>query len=292
MGQLRSKRKSREEQKAAASRHQRAVSIGAEALLAECFLSKWPSMPKSEPTTPVSGTPRSDAGSAIAHGPFAAEVDKVPCPVRETFDWTDVRGVRKQPIRPPVEQNWHTDVTRAHPNPVEPAARAIGYARAIDNRDIPHRTIAAYGSRRYHAHPSEFARSARHSSPPARTSRFSRYSRSGPSRRISSFGPSEHARARPSSEGSREVELTAPPLLVKGCGSVRQVEWSLNNIPENNAIVGANGMVIVYSNRKRAYFTCVRGPDCKWRVGNRCSFQPQTKTQLQSIELLLRRGGR
>ena len=80
---------------------------------------------QSEPTTPVSGTPRSDAGSAIAHGPFAAEVDKVPCPVRETFDWTDVRGVSKQPIRPPVEQNWHTDVTRAHPNPVEPAARCV-----------------------------------------------------------------------------------------------------------------------------------------------------------------------
>ena len=110
--------------KAAESRHQRAVSIGAEALLAQ-FDPEWPSMPKSEPTTPVPGTPRSDAGSAIAHGPFAAEVDKVPCPVRETFDWTDVRGASKQPIRPPVEQNWHTDVTRAHPNPVEPAARCV-----------------------------------------------------------------------------------------------------------------------------------------------------------------------
>ena len=86
-----------------------------------CF-PEWLSMPKSEPTTPVSGTPRSDAGSAIAHGPFAAEVDKVPCPVRETFDWTDVRGVSKQPIRPPVEQNWNTNVTRAQFNPAEAAA--------------------------------------------------------------------------------------------------------------------------------------------------------------------------
>ena len=79
-------------------------------------------MPKSETASPVPGTPRSDVGSAIAHGPFAAEVEKVPCPVRETFDWTDVRGFRNRPIRPPVEHNWHTDVTRAQFNPAEAAA--------------------------------------------------------------------------------------------------------------------------------------------------------------------------
>ena len=74
---------------------------------------KWSSIKASEPMSPLPGTPRSDAGSAIAHGPFAAEVEKVSCPVRETFDWTDVRGIRNRPIRRPVEQNWHADVTRA-----------------------------------------------------------------------------------------------------------------------------------------------------------------------------------
>ena len=98
--------------------HQRAVSIGAEALLAQIF-PQCSSLPKSKPASPVPGTPRSDAGSAIAHGPFASEVEKVPCPFRETFDWTDVRGMRKKkrPIRPPVEQNWHPDVTRVVDSP-------------------------------------------------------------------------------------------------------------------------------------------------------------------------------
>lgn len=91
------------------------------------FVPEWPSMPKSEPASSVPATPRSDAGSAIAHGPFASENEKVARPFRETYDWTDVIGAKKnnQPIRPPVEQNWHTDVTRAHANPAEPAAGCV-----------------------------------------------------------------------------------------------------------------------------------------------------------------------
>ena len=130
-------------------------------------------MPKSDPVSPVPGTPRSDAGSAIAHGPFAAEVEKVPCPVRETFDWTDVRGIRKRPpIRPPVEQNWHTDVTEAVTVPPLPLLiRGEGFCLLLDG---------------------------------VLTRSF--------------------------------FDITI--VTCAGCFSVRQVVWSLNNIPENNAIVG------------------------------------------------------
>ena len=61
-----------------------------------------------EPASAVPGTPRSNADSTVV-----TEVEKVTSPVRESLDWTDVRGVRKHPIRPPVEQNCRTDVTRA-----------------------------------------------------------------------------------------------------------------------------------------------------------------------------------
>ena len=134
--------KSRKEQKAAseaskasgaskASKHQRAVSLGAEELLGQ-FVPEWPSMPRREPE-PATPT-QSDAGSAIAGGPFAAEVDMVPCPVKESFDWTDVRGASKQPIRPPVEQNWHIDVAKAQPNPAEAAAGCVFKALSLSGR--------------------------------------------------------------------------------------------------------------------------------------------------------------
>lgn len=83
------------------------------------------------------------------------------------------------------------------------------------------------------------------------------------------------------------IELEGAPMIVRGIHSVRHVQAALNNIRANDRVVGSSNVVIVYSTRKRAYFTCAKDKKGKWRVGKKCTFKEETKAKFRPVTLQL-----
>ena len=54
------------------------------------------------------------------------------------------------------------------------------------------------------------------------------------------------------------ISLEGAPMLVQGIYSVRDVQLALNNVKANATVVGSSNVVIVFSTRKGAYFTCAK----------------------------------
>lgn len=102
--------------------------------------------------------------------------------------------------------------------------RASSHARAAHSKDIPQRTIATYRPRRQHPR-SPHASASKRSQPTAGANRYSR-NRTSPGDRSprsprshsssSRQTPNSKASERASSEAPKDVELDAPPLLVRG----------------------------------------------------------------------------
>lgn len=83
------------------------------------------------------------------------------------------------------------------------------------------------------------------------------------------------------------IELEGAPMIVRGIHSVRHVQAALNNIRANDRVVGSSNVVIVFSTRKRAYFTCAKDKKGKWRVGKKCTFKEETKARFRPVTLQL-----
>jgi len=74
----------------------------------------------------------------------------------------------------------------------------------------------------------------------------------------------------PRSAGIINFAKLKNPILVKGQSSVTKVAHLLNTVSSNLIKIGKTACVVVYSERKKGFYTCDRGPDGKWGAGHRC----------------------
>lgn|ERR1719198_1124175 len=64
--------------------------------------------------------------------------------------------------------------------------------------------------------------------------------------------------------------LKKRPVLIQGQSSVSKVVHLLNTVASNVKKIEGTDCVLVYSESKRAFYTCRRGPDGLWSEGHRC----------------------
>merc|ERR1711907_309969 len=81
------------------------------------------------------------------------------------------------------------------------------------------------------------------------------------------------------------ISLEGAPMLVEGIYSVRDVQLALNNVKANATVVGSSNVVIVYSKRKGAHFTCAKDKKGTWRVGKNVCSKKKTRTKFRPIKL-------